>query len=116
MNDILDLNDLAPQARQVKIGEIVYDIDPPDTNDMMRVGVIGQELRDNKDLEPKTQSDLIVELRTIVNRCAPELETARITMQQLLRLLDIILDMGTPAETKELAAKGIEPASPKVQG
>jgi hypothetical protein len=114
MTDVIDLNELVPQARYIKIQDKQIEIKPPKLINLLVLGSLGQKMQDVAGLTADEAGQLTDDLTREVKNCVPELDAIELNVQQLLKLVEIISEMGTPSATKELEKRGISPSSPKV--
>ena len=113
MSDVLDLNALMPQPRRIKLGEVEIEIQPPKTQDILKLGTLGQKLQNLEDLTDEQVDELTQKLREAIDRVVPELQGHELNTAQLMALLNLIIEMAMPPEAEALAAKGITVDTPK---
>lgn len=110
MSDVLDLDALVPPSARIKFGEKEIEVHPPKTGDLLRLASLGKKMEGAADLKPEELEQLVADMTEVVVKIIPELSDASLNTQQLLKLVQLISEMGTPPEAKELAKAGITPA------
>lgn len=109
-SEILDLDALVPQTAKIKFGGKEVEVQPPKTADLLKLGSLGQKVQNIADLPDEQVEQLIDDLTKLIQRIIPELAGTDLNTQQILGLVQLISDMATPPETKELDKRGITPA------
>lgn len=112
-NNVVDLDALTPQPRYVRFGDQNIEVKPPTTADVLTLGFLGQKLQGTQELSPEQIEKLVADMTAQVIKCVPELTGKTLNTAQLLKLVEVISEMGMPTEAKELEAKGISPKTPK---
>lgn len=113
--EVLNLDSLVPQPRTVKFGDDTFDVAPPKTADVLRLGALGQKFTKSDALDSGDLDKLVTDLTAQIVKCVPQLEGKDLNTAQLMAIMQLITEMAMPADAAELKARGIEPASPKVQ-
>lgn len=113
--DILDLNDLIPQPRIIKNGDQEFEVKPPTTAQVLKLGVLGSKMQDLANLKDDEIESLVSDLTDTIRAIIPELGATSFNTTQLMALLNLIMDMGMPKEAKELQARGITKNTPKTK-
>lgn len=114
MAEIVDLDTLVPEARVVKLGGEEIEIQPPSTEDVLKLGVLGQKFEKMGDMSAEQTADLMAELSAQVRKCLPAIGDTPLNTKQLIKLMEIITEMAMPDDMIELKARGITPNNPKV--
>lgn len=113
MSEVLDLDALIPEPVTIKFGGQEFQVAPPKTSDVLKLGYLGQKLQTIEDL-PDDEVDEVIEALTLhVRKCIPELGDQPLNTAQLLKLVEIIGQMSVPPDAKELEARGIQVDAPK---
>lgn len=107
MSDVIDLDALVPPNITVKFGGEEIQITPPKVADILRLGFLGQKLATPDNIKDNELDKVIEDLTEHVYRCIPQLAGKPLNTPQLLRLVEIIGQMATPPDIKDLQAKGI---------
>lgn len=115
MSEVIDLDALAPPSVTIKFNGQDIAIDPPKTGDILRLGFLGQKLQKADKLPPEELDALVVELTEQVKRCVPALAGAELASGQLMKLVEILGEMATPPDAKEMQKRGMSAADPKDQ-
>ena len=111
--DVLDIDALAPKDRDITFGGKKIAVKPPQTVTVIRLGMLAPKMLSADMLELKELEKLVDDLRTEVNRSIPELKGKPLSTEQLMALVDLLIDMGTPQDVKALKEKGVTVASSK---
>ena len=111
--EILDLDTLVPQSTVVKWGGTEYNVKPPRTGDVLKLGAIGKKLEKPEELTDEQTITLVADLTAQIIVCIPEMADKQFTMAQLMALMQLITKMSVPKDAAELAAAGITPKDPK---
>lgn len=109
----IDLDALAPEPVTVKIGSELIKINPPSTLVVFKLGRVGQRMQG--DLSDTEITEVVADLTALVGECVPGIDAKTLNTAQLFKLMEIISEMGTPKEVKELTARGITPSGPKAE-
>lgn len=106
---IVDLNALLPTPRKIRIGNPPQDIEiqPPKTLDVMRLISLGQKLQTIEQIDPVEQVKVIEDLTNEVMTVVPELKEVGMTIEQMMRVVEIIIDMAMPENVDELKSRGV---------
>jgi hypothetical protein len=115
MSSTIDLDALVPQPVTIHINNKDIQVQPPSTLNVFRLGSLGQKMQNADQLTTEEMSKLVEGITSEVRACIPELENYNLNTAQLLKLVQIISEMGTPTEAKELEARGIKPSAPKAE-
>lgn len=102
--EILDLDALAPQPRQIKFDNEIITVNPPSMGDLMEIYRCTQKFNDEK----ADMKAIETELTAIFVKLVPALAGKSLWSTQLLALEGIIAKMGTPEQSEELAKLGID--------
>lgn len=105
--DVLDLDALVPQPRTIKFEEKMIEVKPPSTQDVLRLGALGQKMSTADTMDGNALTELITQINEQVVICIPELKDKVLGANQLLKLVTLISDMGIPNEAKALKEQGI---------
>lgn len=108
---LLDLDALAPPKTEIKLGDQTIEVNPPTTGDLLRLGSLGKKMETADELDPDGLDNLVNEITAQVVKMIPELANKPLNTRQLLKLVELLGEMGTPPEAKELKDKGITPAN-----
>lgn len=106
-DNLLDLNALAPEARKIKFGEQIIEVQPPKTVHVLKLSQIGAKMQQAADLPTEELEEVVNKLQTIIGEIIPELKEVTLTTGQLMAIMTMIVEMGMPEQAKELAKKGI---------
>lgn len=109
MSDIIDLDAIDPQPITIKLDGAEYIIQPPTTLDILRLGYYTQKLTTTDLSDESATQQAINDLTAQVYKCVPGISGKLLSKPQLQTLVQIISDMSTPEEKKELDSKGITP-------
>lgn len=115
MPQSIDLDALAPESVTIHINNQDIVVKPPSTLVLFRIGGLGQKMQNIEKLTDDEVNQLESDLKKQIINCIPELENIELSTPQLLKLVAIISEMGTPAEAKELQERGITASGPKAQ-
>lgn len=110
--NILDLDALAPQSRQIKLpgGEMVT-IKPPQMKNLLRLGFLGDKLRTSGTDTTLEQIDKILsEMHAELVLIIPELKDVDLLPAQLHGVVNFVQEMGMSSTDKIMAKQEIEPA------
>lgn len=115
MSDVIDIDALAPKSVKIKLGGDEFDIQPPKTVHIMRIGKAGQRLSEalEGDSTDEELDNISNELNSAIALCVPEIANKELGLGQLKKLIEILTDMSIPEEAKELKKRGISTADPK---
>lgn len=119
----LDLNTLAPKAAEIDYKDKKFSVPPLDIPDFARLMDLKEQFSKINEVDIM-KKDVIIPVYTaikeFVNGLIPELEKERLTLQQLMVILNFINAVNTPDDKAlaELKARGIEvtkeePSDPK---
>ena len=108
-SEILDLNSLMPDSRRIRFGNPPKEVDvkPPTTGQVLKLGALGKKMQDIDNMSAEETEALVNRLTAEVKVCIPELADQELNTAQLMKLLEMIIDMGMPGQVQELAKKGI---------
>lgn len=109
----LDLDALAPSPRKVNFGGQVIEVKPPRMRDLIPLLAVGKKLTDAEGLQPEEAAALETRITATLQAIVPELAGKDLTLPQMLGLLNLIVDMGMPADSKALQERGITPDTAK---
>lgn len=111
---LVDLDALAaPQPARIKLDGAEIQVNPPKTADFLRLGILGQKLEEASSLDDDAITKLIDSLTATIVRIVPELADKQLSTAQLLKLVQIISEMGMPPDAAELNKRGIKVNDPK---
>lgn len=113
-SEVLDLDALVPPSVTIKFGGQEIEVKPPKTNEVFRLGFLGQKLSNAQDLNDAELEKIVTDINSLIAKCIPELTGKDLNTTQLLRLVQIISDMATPPDVTQLKDKGVTPTDPKV--
>lgn len=104
----LDLDELQPAPKKVKIAGIIVEVVPPKFNDLLDLMNVSTALQ-NTTADSDTAAN-VSKMRELLEKMAPAIKEngVELTMDQFHRLLTFIFSMATPTEQKELQANGID--------
>lgn len=111
--EVLDIDSLAPKDREITFGGEKISVKPPQTVSVVRLGMLSPKMLSADLLELNELEQLVLDLRTEVDRSIPEIAGKPLATEQLMALVDLIIDMGTPKDVKALKKKGITVSSSK---
>ena len=107
MDTILDLDQLAPQPKKVKLGGKIIEVHPPRLKHFIEL----QKFFISFDgLESKEQLDQLDRLESVLKPIVPDIESVDLTLEQLMKLLEYALSQPQAPGPQE-AKKGGEQAS-----
>lgn len=115
MDNLLDLDALVPPAAIVKFEGNEIEVKPPKTGDVLKLGNLATKLQNIDKLDETEILQLVDSLTEVVRRCIPELNDKELNTQQLLKLVEMIGNMATPPDVKELNQRGVSVGDPKAQ-
>jgi hypothetical protein len=106
----LDLDALEPEAKKVKLNGRIVEVYAPKFKTILTIMKMSQGLTADGDSD---QSQIIIDLRTALLPVMPALadEDMDLSMEQLMSLLNFVMTIATPADTKELTDKGYSPST-----
>lgn len=110
---LIDLDALAPKPRKLKFGGNTFELLPPKTRNVLRLGFLGQKMTDMDSLSTEQTDQLIADLEAEIKEVVPELKDAQLNASQLMELLTVIVEMGMPNQADELKKRGITVDSQK---
>lgn len=110
---IVDLDALVPKPVTIKLGEQEIEIQPPKTADVLRLGVLGQEMENIKQMDDAQLDKLVADITAQLVKVVPEIGERQLSMAQLLKLVEIVSEMGVPPDAKAARDAGVSPNSPK---
>lgn len=106
---VVDLDALIPEAVVIKIFGSELTINPPKTSDILMLGKLAQRLENLEKLDESQMEKVIKDISRQFTKIIPGLENRELNMAQLLKLIQIVSEMATPPDAKELADRGIKP-------
>lgn len=112
-SSLIDLDALAPKPRKLKFGGNTFELLPPKTRHVLRLGFLGQKMQDMDSLTNEQTDQLIADLEAEIKEVVPELKEASLNASQLMELLTVIVEMGMPNQADELKKRGITVDSQK---
>jgi hypothetical protein len=113
MSDIIDLDALQPKPVTIKLGEQEIEIQPPKTADVLRLGVLGQQMEKINEMDDAGLDKLVQDITDQLKKVIPEIGDRTLNMAQLLKLVEIVSEMGVPPDAKAAREQGVTPNSPK---
>lgn len=106
--EILDLDDLVPKKCIVKFEELEIEILPPKTAEFLYLGQLAGKMSEVDKMEPAAIDQLVADIEAQIGKLIPQLAGKHFNSAQLTKLMDIITDMGMPADAKELERRKIQ--------
>lgn len=100
MSQIIDLDQLVPESRYVKIGDREVEIKPPKTVQMFKLGGLGQKMENANKLSPEEMETLVVEMDALIKEIAPELVGIELHASQVFKLIELIGSMVNGGQTE----------------
>lgn len=114
MSDLLDLDALLPKSATIKFEGETITVEPPKTADVLRLGYLGEKIKDaGANPEAANLDGMIEDLTNQIGKCIPQLQGKSLAMGQLLALSQLIAEMAMPPDSKELKKRGITVDGPK---
>ena len=110
MSDTYDLDALAPKSVTIHLNGEDIQVRPPSTAVMLRMGQL-KGLQNADKLSAEELDKLAVVVNEIIVAAIPELEGKDLGAAQQFKLLEIIGDLTTPPDVKELQKRGITTAT-----
>lgn len=112
---ILDLNALVPESRRIRFGDPPKEVEvkPPTTENILKLSALGQKMQNVQAMDEAETANLVKDLQNQIYACIPELQDQPLNTAQLLKLIELITEMGTPGDIKELEKRGITPDDSK---
>lgn len=111
--DVLDLDALAPQPRKMLLFGQEVIVKPPSTQQVLELASMGKKLQGFADAEPAQMLELLNDFQAAIAGVIPEIKDKPLTPGQLSAIAELVVEMGMPKESKELAKRGITPDDPK---
>jgi hypothetical protein len=111
MSNIVDLDALLPEVRIIKYENDEIKIPPPKTGDLLKLGVLAQKMANVEDIKDDELQQRLLDLMMHVYKMIPALNERPLNLLQLQTLIQILSEMATPKDVKELEKKGITPDS-----
>ncbi len=111
--EIVDLDALVPKSVTIKLGDKDIEIKPPKTADILRLGVLGQEMEKISEMDDAQLEKLVADITAQLVKVIPEIGDYQLNMAQLLKLVQIVSEMGVPPDAKAAREQGVTPNSPK---
>lgn len=108
MSDIIDLDALMPPSRTIHFADQDIVIQPPKTGDLLRLGTLGQKMQNASDMTPDEADNLVKDMTAVIYKVIPEINEKPLSTAQLLKLFEILAEMGMPQDAPQLKAKGID--------
>jgi hypothetical protein len=96
MDDILDLDAIAPQPKKVKFGGEIITVNPPKMGEFFLMAKAAQQL--DPKIEGADFEKASNELQTALDNLVPELAGKNLGAAQLLALVTLISGMATPTQ------------------
>lgn len=109
MNKNYDLDALIPEKRTIKYENEDIAIPPPKTGDLLKLGVLAEKMKDLANFDDAELNTSVLNLTQHVYKMIPGLNERPLNLAQLQLLIEILSDMGTPNDLKELDKRGIKP-------
>jgi hypothetical protein len=115
--NIIDLDALAPEqaTRTVKLGGNTFELQPPKTINVLRLGSLAKKMQILDELPTDQQDKLVDDLTAEIKLCVPEAASVELKTAQLLKLVEILSDMAMPDLTPALETNGVTAETPKAQ-
>lgn len=108
MTEVIDLDALAPEPVVIKLNGKEFTIKPPSVEDIMRLSATASKLEKADTMDQQELEALIGKLIELLKTVAPDIADEKYTTIQLIKLVNIITEMATPPDIKELEKKGIK--------
>jgi hypothetical protein len=103
----LDLDELQPKPRSVKISGQIIEVNSPKFNDLISLMAVFSKLQNVKSNEEGLA--MVAELNGIFEKVAPDIgaKGIELTIDQFNKLIQFIFTMASPTEQKQIEEAGI---------
>jgi hypothetical protein len=116
MEDVVDLDDLAPKSAIIKFGNQEIEVPPPKVGSLLRVGNLAGKVKEATEGSEEELDAAVDNLTKQIYKMIPALEGKPLSLMQLQKLVGMFNEMSIPEEFRALAEKGITAdTSKKVQ-
>jgi hypothetical protein len=106
MSNIIDLDVVIPQSAIIKFDGKEIEVKPPTVAETIRLGLWAEIMTDQRSGLAEIER-AVTEVTAFMHRHIPGLNNKPLNKFQLNTLMQVIADLNTPQEKKELAARGI---------
>lgn len=109
----LDLDTLTGQSRKVKINGNVIEVFPPSVEELFKLQQLASQFKkiDTENITEDQAFDVLENLKSAFISLIPQLKDFKVNVEQLFKLLDLIVEMAVPHDLKELEKRGIKPST-----
>lgn len=104
----LDLDVLVGGFKRVKLNGNIIRVFPPDLTQLFTLTKLSQGLKKAKSMNDQEAMEAYLELKKGIVELIPDLENQTFTMDQLFKILELVVQMAIPANLKAMEAKGIK--------
>lgn len=112
-DDVIDLDDLAPQPAIIKYGEEEIEVPPPKTGALLKLGTLAQKMQGATELSEEELDKAVDALTAQIWAMIPALNEKPLNLSQLQKLVAMFTKMSMPEEFKALSEQGITVDSSK---
>lgn len=105
----LDLDTLVKPSKKVKLNGNIIELQPPTLEELVKLAKLGGELQgmDTSNLNADEVSEVIEKLNGGIRELMPELKDTKLSIEQIIAVIEMMVDYAQPNDNKELAKRGV---------
>lgn len=106
MDSVLDLDLLEDKARKVKLGGEVLTVTAPSLQELSKLLKVAEKMKNIQEDSGNIET-LISDMTEILSSCIEGLKDKKVSIKQLLALIQITVELSMPDDTAELEKVGV---------
>lgn len=106
----LDLDTLVKPPKRVKLNGEIIELQSPSLEELVKLAKLGGELQgmETENLDADQVSNVVDKLNGGIRELMPELKDTKLSIEQIIALIEMMVDYAQSNDNKELQKRGIK--------